>query len=69
MKTIQDVKKHIKKCNRKGVHFDWLGFTENQDLSPEVESLFRFESPSGYSGYDWVHGNKKLADLLLAESA
>lgn len=65
MLTLNDIKKHAKKCNRKGIRYNWLKFTENEELSPEVEALFSFTTPSGFAGYDWVHGNKKLADFLL----
>lgn len=68
MLTIKNVKAHIKKCNKFGKRYNWLGFVENRDLTPEVENLFKFVSPSGHIGYDWVHGNTKLADLLLAIS-
>ena len=65
-KTIKlhDVKKHIKKCRRYKKRFDWLGFVENQDLSPEVEALFTFIGSTGHIGYDWVNGNQKLKDLI-----
>jgi len=64
MLTLLQLKKHIKKCKRKEIRFDFLGLVENRDLSPEVENLFRFVSPSGYIGYDWVNGNDKLKNLL-----
>ena len=64
MLTLLQLKKHIKKCKRKEIRFDFLGLVENRDLSPEVENLFRFVSPSGYIGYDWVNGNDKLKNLI-----
>ena len=59
--TINDIKKHIKKCNRyrKGF-YNWLGFVESKTLSQEVELLFSF----GNHGYDWVNGNEKLHELI-----
>ena len=58
------LKRHIRRCKIKGVKFNFLGFVENKDLTPEVESLFSFCSPSGYCGYDWVNGNDKLKVLI-----
>lgn len=62
MITIKKVISHIKKCNKKGVRYNWLGFVENKDLSSEVKSLFAFDNGS-YFGYDWVNGNDKLKEL------
>ncbi len=59
MITLTDVKKHIKVCKRKNVRYNWLGFVENQDLSPEVEALFSV----GIGWWDWVKGNSKLWEL------
>ena len=39
MITLSDVKKHIRKCKLYEVRYDWLGFVENKDLSPEVERI------------------------------
>jgi hypothetical protein len=58
--TLTDVKQRIKKCKKKGVRYDWLGFVENKDLTPEVTALFI--SPNGMM-YDWVNGNNKLWQL------
>lgn len=63
MKTIKDLKKHIKKCNKRGMRYNFLGLVENNDLSPEVESLFTLEG-IGMSGYDWVNGNNKMKALV-----
>ena len=62
--TISDIKKHIKKCKRRLVRFNFLGFVENKELTSEVNNLFIFISPSGYIGYDWVNGNNHLKDLI-----
>lgn len=62
--TINDLKKHIKKCDKKNVRYNWLGFTENKDLTPEVESLFTLYGRNGYKGYEWVNGNEKLRELI-----
>jgi hypothetical protein len=61
--TIADVKRHIKRCKKKGVRFNWLGFVENRDLSPEVEALFTLYNPTGRPAYNWVSGNEKLRQL------
>lgn len=59
MITIRDVKKHIRQCKKQGRRYDWLGFVENKDLSPEVEALFSV----GVHTWDWVNGNEKLRKL------
>ena len=64
MINLSKLKQHIKKRKRKGLNLNLLGLVENQDLTPEVESLFIFSSPSGYVGYDWVNGNDKLKQLV-----
>jgi hypothetical protein len=64
MLTLTQLKKHIIKCHKKGVRYNFLGLVENQDLQNEVMSLFTYESPEGYCGYDWVNGNSKLEDLI-----
>ena len=56
---INAVKKHIKYCKRYGKRYNWLGFVENKDLTPEVEALFYM----GNGWWDWVKGNQKLWDL------
>ncbi len=58
-------KRHIRKCDKTGRRYDFLGLVENRGLTPEVEALFRLEGRNGKVGFDWVHGNTKLADLLL----
>jgi hypothetical protein len=62
--TLRDLKKHIKKCNRLGHRYNWLGYVETRDLSPEVEALFTLSSPTGSPAYNWVSGNEKLAALI-----
>jgi len=64
MLTISKLKKHIKRCKAKHVRFNFLGLVENENLTPEVEGLFKFISPSGYVGYDWVNGNQELKTLI-----
>ena len=63
MLTLPQLKKHIKKCKRKGIKFGFLGLVENKDLTPEVESLFVYQG-IGMSGYDWVNGNNRLKELI-----
>jgi hypothetical protein len=58
--TLKDVKKHISKCKRLGVRYDWLGFVENKDLTFEVQALFAV----GW-GWDWVNGNEHLRALEI----
>ena len=59
--TLEDVRRHIHKCKKKGVRFDWLRFTENKDLTPAVESLFQVMLPGGRrAGWNWVSGNAAL---------
>jgi hypothetical protein len=62
--TLSYLKKHIKKCNKKKIRYNFLGLVENRDLSPEVQSLFTFVTPSGFVGYDWVNGNDKMKELI-----
>lgn len=59
--TLNDVKNHIRKCKQLGVGYNWLGFVENKDLTPEVEALF--SSGSRNQMWDWVNGNSKLRGL------
>ena len=66
--TLAQVKKHIRRCHKKGAKFDFLGLVENQDLTPEVERLFTFSTFSGASVYDWVNGNHKLKNLIREET-
>ena len=66
MKNLNDLRKYIKRTYKKydGKYWGFLGFVENQDLSPEVRALFEFVAPSGYVGYDWVNGNAKLKEFI-----
>jgi hypothetical protein len=66
MLTLSQLKKHIAKCKKKSIRFNFLGLVENKDLSPDVLRLFTLESPSGYTGYDWVNGNSKLKELICS---
>lgn len=59
MININDLKKHIKKRKAKKLNMNFLGFVENQDLTPEVVSYFSFAY-----GYDWVNGNDKMKALV-----
>lgn len=61
--TLWDVRRHIRKCKKKGVRYNWLGFVENRDLTPVVEALFTLPNPRGYPAYDWVNGNAALKHL------
>ena len=64
---LADIRRHIKKCKKKGVRFDWLRFTENKDLTPAVEALFQVCMPDGRrAGWNWVSGNAALK--LLEET-
>ena len=67
--TITDLKRHIKKQLRrikqgKAEGFNFLGFVEDKELSPEVKSYFTFYTAGGAEVYDWVNGNKKLKELV-----
>lgn len=63
--SLAELKRHIKKCKKHNKNFGFLGLVENRDLTPEVESLFKFTTPYGYIlGYDWVNGNDKLKQLI-----
>jgi len=64
---MQELKRHIRKCNKTERRYNFLGLVENRDLTPDVENLFKFTTPTGYTGYDWVKGNVKLADLIMIE--
>jgi hypothetical protein len=65
MITTAQLKKHIKKCNKKGIRYNFLGFVENNDLSNEVEALFTFQNHFGITvGYDWVNGNDELQKII-----
>jgi len=57
--TLDILKKHIKKCKKRNIKFNFLGFLENKELDREVKSLFSFDG-IGISGYDWINGNSKL---------
>ena len=61
--TLSEIRKHIKRCNRRGERYDWLGFTENKDLAPDVEALFILVNPRGLPAYNWVSGNEKLREM------
>lgn len=65
MITIAKVKAHIKRRNKTGRRYDWLGFVENKDLHPDVENLFSFSSVA----FDWVNGNSNLTELINEVSA
>jgi len=62
--TLSILKKEIKRQYRrirqdKQYAFNFLGFVENKELSPEVEKLFTFKA-----AYDWVNGNEKMKKLI-----
>mgnify|MGYP001584851602 CR=1 FL=1 len=61
--TLAAVKQHIRKCKRLDRRFNWLGFVENADLTPEVEALFTFYDLRGHPAYDWVKSNARLQQL------
>ena len=63
IKMLQ-IKKHIRKCKRENCPMSFLGLVENKDLTPNVEALFTFVTPSGYTGYDWINGNEKMKQLI-----
>jgi|PlaIllAssembly_1097288.scaffolds.fasta_scaffold561801_1 hypothetical protein len=54
--TLEDVRKRIRDRIKERKRYDWLGFVENKDLTPEVENLFYL----GSGWWDWVKGNSKL---------
>ena len=65
----RDLTREIKKQTReikqgKRYSYNFLGFVENKELTPLVESYFKFVSPTGYTGYDWVKGNEKMRKLI-----
>ncbi len=62
--TLRMLKKHIRNCKKHNRRFDFLGLVENKDLTPDVEGLFKFVSPSGFTGYDWISGNDRLKQLI-----
>ena len=70
MATIKDLQREIKRQYRaikegKQLGFNFLGYVENKDLSPEVENLFSFENMFGSrAGYNWISGNKRLKELI-----
>ena len=67
MITISKLKRHIKKYHKKyhGDYYNLLGLVENQELSPEVKSLFTFYNENGLPvGYDWVNGNDKMRKFV-----
>ena len=64
MITLTQLKKHIKKCKKKGIRYDFLRLVENADLTNEVKELFTFYTQSGAQVYDWVKGNNKLKALI-----
>ena len=75
MLYLKDIKREIKRQHRQIVQkkryyngYNFLGLVENQDLSPEVMRLFAVTTPTGYTFYDWVHGNNNM-EQLIAETA
>jgi len=62
--TLKGIKKHIRKHKKDGSPMGFLGLVEDRDLTLEVEALFKFVSPSGCTGYDWVNGNDKMKQLI-----
>lgn len=64
--SLAKLRTHAKRCIKKGVRFNWLGFLEGKDLERNVEDLFRFSTPTGFVGYDWVHGNDCLKQFVEA---
>ncbi len=46
--------------------FNFLGFVEERDLSPEVIKLFSLTTPTGATYYNWVSGNEQLQEKLKA---
>jgi len=64
MTTLNDLRKHIKNCKKKNRRYNFLGFVENKNLSPEVERLFTFYKMGCACGYDWVNGNDKLEEFI-----
>ena len=66
MKTItkKDLIRRIKLRQRQGKRYDFLGFVENMDLTPEVISYFAYYRNGIPVGYDWVNGNESLNALI-----
>ena len=66
---IKELKREIKRQQRrikkgKQDDYNFLGFVENDDLTPEVANLFTVITPSGYTYYDWVNGTEKMKDFV-----
>jgi len=64
IKEIKRQTREIKQGKRYPNSYNFLGFVENKELTPLVESYFKFVGPTGYTGYDWVKGNKKMRKLI-----
>ena len=69
MVTIKDLEKEIKKQYRgikkgKRYNYNFLGYVEDKDLSPEVENLFRVITPAGYTFYNWISGTETLKKFI-----
>ena len=62
VKEIKRQARQIKQGKRKDYNF--LGWVENKELTPLVESYFKVVTPSGYVFYNWVDGNDKMRELI-----
>lgn len=63
--TVKDLIKEIKRQHKEKMYVGFLGFVENKDLTPELESYFKLKNRFGMvAGYDWVNGNDKLQKLI-----
>jgi len=67
--NLSDFKKEIKrqyrriKAGRQG-GYNFLGFVENRDLTPEVINLFKVVTPAGYTFYNWIKGNSRMEKFI-----
>lgn len=67
--NLSDFKKEIKRQYRKikvgkQSEYNFLGFVENRNLTPEVENLFKVITPVGYTFYNWIKGNSKMEKFI-----
>ena len=58
---IKEIRKQILRIDKgKQDDFNFLGFVEQDDLTPDVMLYFQDVSVSGYIYYNWISGNMNL---------
>ena len=67
--TLKKINKHIKKCLIKNEKINFLGLVEQAELDRGIVDLFKYVTPTGYEGYDWVNGNDKMKKIIEIEKA